>query len=82
MATHINASEEELLKAGDEGPPRYMSVQKKLRTLRSMDDNILKAYILKVNPVRSVTFLVDDQYPEDPQSSAKIGDLSTSPGTM
>ncbi|MDO9324828.1 MAG: hypothetical protein Q7T80_07700 [Methanoregula sp.] len=82
MATQINASEVELLKAGDEGSPGYLAVAKKLRTLRSMDDNILNAYILKVNPDRSVTFLVDDLYPEDPQGSAKIGELSTSPDTM
>jgi hypothetical protein len=82
MATQINASDVELLKAGDEGSPRYLSVAKKLRTLCSMDDNILNAYILKVNPDRSVTFLVDDLYPEDPQGSAKIGELSTSPDTM
>ncbi|MFA6225727.1 MAG: hypothetical protein WC620_05995 [Methanoregula sp.] len=86
MATQINASDVELLKAGDEGSPRYLAVAKKLRTLRSMDDHILNAYILIVNPDRSVTFLVDDLlvddlYPEDPQGSAKIGGLSTSPDT-
>ncbi|MDO9324953.1 MAG: hypothetical protein Q7T80_08375 [Methanoregula sp.] len=82
MATQINASDVELLRAGDEGSPRYLTVAKQLRTLRSMDDNILNAYIVKVNPDRSVTFLVDDLYPEDPQGSAKIGELSTSPDTM
>lgn len=82
MATQINASEVEQFKAGDEGSPAYLEVAKKLRTLRSMDDNILNAYILKVNPDRSVTFLVDDLYPQDPQGSAKIGELSTSPDTM
>ena len=82
MATQINASDVELLKAGDEGSPRYLAVVKELRTLRSMDDHILNAYILKVNPDKSVTFLVDDLYPDDPQGSAKIGELSTSPDTM
>jgi hypothetical protein len=81
MATQINASDVELLKAGDEGSPRYLAVAKKLRTLRSMDDHILNAYILIVNPDRSITFLVDDLYPDDPQGSAKIGELSTSPDT-
>jgi len=82
MATQLNASDIELLKAGDETSPRYLSVAKKLRTLRSMDDTIFNAYVLKVNPDHSVTFLVDDLYPEDPQGSAKIGDLSTSPDKM
>jgi len=82
MATQINGSDVVLLKAGDEGSPEYLAVAKELRTLRSMDDHILNAYILKVNPDRSITFLVDDLYPEDPQGSAKIGELSTSPDSM
>ena len=82
MATQINGSEVVLFKAGDEGSPKYLSMVKKLRTLRSMDDHILNAYILKVNPDRSVTFLVDDLYPDDPQGSAKIGELSTAPDSM
>jgi len=82
MATQINGSDVVLLKAGDEGSPKYLAVVKELRTLRSMDDHILNAYILKVNPDRSITFLVDDLYPDDPQGSAKIGELSTSPDTM
>ena len=82
MATQINGSDVVLLKAGDEGSPKYLAVAKQLRTLRSMDDHILNAYILKVNPDRSVTFLVDDLYPEDPQGSAKIGEISTSPDSM
>ncbi|MDO9550386.1 MAG: hypothetical protein Q7J03_05375 [Methanoregula sp.] len=82
MATQINASDIEMLKAGDEGSPRYLAVVKELRTLRSMNDHILNAYILKVNPDRSITFLVDDLYPDDPQGSAKIGELSTSPDSM
>ena len=82
MATQINGSEVVLFKAGDEGSPKYLAVVKKLQTLRSMDDHILNAYILKVNPDRSVTFLVDDLYPDDPQGSAKIGELSTAPDSM
>jgi hypothetical protein len=82
MATQINASEVVLFKAGDEGSPKYLAVAKQLRTLRSMDDHILNAYILKVNPDRTVTFLLDDLYPDDPQGSAKIGERSTSPDTM
>ena len=82
MATQINGSDVVLFKAGDEGSPKYLAVVKKLRTLRSMDDHILNAYILKVNPDRSVTFLVDDLYPDDPQGSAKIGERSTAPDSM
>ena len=50
--------------------------------MRSMDDNILNVYILKVNPDQTVTFLVDDLYPDDPQGSAKIGEISTAPDKM
>ncbi|MDP3395804.1 MAG: hypothetical protein Q8S57_03950 [Methanoregula sp.] len=82
MATQINGSDVVLFKAGDEGSPKYLAVVKKLRTLRSMDDHILNAYILKVNPDRSVTFLVDDLYPDDPQGSAKIGERSTAPDSL
>lgn len=82
MATRINGSEVVLFKAGDEGSPEYLAVVKELRTLRSMDDHIINAYILKVNPDHSVTFLVDDLYPDDPQGSAKIGELSTAPDSM
>jgi len=82
MATQINTSDLVGLKAGDEGSPKYLVVVQKLRTLRSMDDHILNAYVLKVNPDRSVTFLVDDLYTDDPQGSAKIGELSTAPDAM
>lgn len=82
MATQIHSTDLAGLKAGDEGSPRYLAVVQKLRTLRSMDDKILNAYILKVNPDRSITFLVDDLYTEDPQGSAKIGEVSTAPDAM
>jgi hypothetical protein len=82
MATQINGSDVIMFKAGDEGTPKYLAVVQKLRTLRSMNDHILNAYILKVNPDRSITFLVDDLYPDDPQGSAKIGELSTAPDSM
>jgi hypothetical protein len=82
MATQIQANDLSGLKAGDEGSQKYLAVVQKLRTLRSMDDHILNAYVLRVNPDRSVTFLVDDLYPDDPQGSAKIGELSTAPDAM
>jgi hypothetical protein len=79
MATQVNASEITGLKPGDETSPQYIAVAKELRNMRSLDDHILNAYILKVNPDQSVTFLVDDLYPQDPQGSAKIGEISTAP---
>ena len=79
MANQVNASEIAGLKPGDETSPRYIRLAKKLRTMRSMDDHILNAYILKVNPDQSVTFLVDDLYPADPYGSAKIGEISNAP---
>jgi hypothetical protein len=79
MATQLSPVDLTGLKPGDEGSLQYNAVAQKLRTMRSMDDHILNAYILKVNPDRTVTFLVDDLYPDDPQGSAKIGEISTAP---
>jgi hypothetical protein len=79
MATQISPNELAGLKPGDEGSEQYMAITQKLRTMRSMDDTILNAYILKVNPDQTVTFIVDDLYPVDPQGSAKIGEVSTAP---
>ncbi|MGB7788903.1 hypothetical protein [Methanoregula sp.] len=79
MATQINASDIAGLTPGDEMSPQYLAVARHLETMRSMDDNILNAYILKVNPDETATFLVDDLYPLDPQGSAKIGEVSTAP---
>jgi hypothetical protein len=47
--------------------------------MRSLDDSIINAYILKVNPDQTSTFLVDDLMVEDPAGSARIGEVSTSP---
>ncbi len=79
MATQVNASDLTSMMPGDEMSPKYMNVVNNLWTMRSMNDQIINAYILKVNPDQSVTFLVDDLYPVDPQGSAKIGEVSTSP---
>jgi hypothetical protein len=79
MATQVNAADIAGLKPGDEMSPQYVAVAQHLRTMRSMDDHILNAYILKVNPDKTITFLVDDLYPLDPQGSAKIGEVSTAP---
>jgi len=82
MATQVNASDIANLKPGDETSLQYVAVANNLKTMRSMNDHIVNAYILKVNPDQSVTFLVDDLYPSDPQGSAKIGEVSTSPDRM
>ena len=82
MATQINASDLAGLKPGDETSPQYIAVVKRLKTMRSLDDNIINAYILKVNPDQTATFLVDDLMLDDPQGSAKIGEVSTSPDKM
>jgi len=79
MATQVNASDLAGLKPGDEMSPKYLTVARSLENMRSMDDTILNAYVLKVNPDKTATFLVDDLYPLDPQGSAKIGEVSTAP---
>jgi hypothetical protein len=79
MATQVNASDLAGLKPGDEMSPKYLAVARSLENMRSMDDTILNAYVLKVNPDGTATFLVDDLYPLDPQGSAKIGEVSTAP---
>lgn len=82
MATQINASDISGIKPGDENSPQYIAVVKKLNTMRSLDDSIINAYILKVNPDQTSTFLVDDLMLDDPAGSARIGEVSTSPDTM
>lgn len=79
MATQINASDLEGLQPGDETSPQYLAVAEKLLTLRSLDDSIVNAYILKVNPDHTVTFLVDDLSLSDPAGSAAIGEVSADP---
>jgi hypothetical protein len=82
MATQVNASDIAGLQPGDENTPRYLAIVKRLRTMRSLDDHIINAYILRVNPDQTATFLVDDLTIDDPQGSAKIGEISTSPDKM
>jgi hypothetical protein len=79
MATQISPADLSGLKPGDETTPKYQAIAHKLLTMRSMDDSVLNAYILKVNPDQTATFLVDDLYPSDPLGSAKIGEVSTAP---
>ncbi|MCK9579492.1 MAG: hypothetical protein M0Q92_03455 [Methanoregula sp.] len=82
MATQISPKDLDGLKPGDEESEQYTAIARKLQNMRSMDDNILNAYILKVNSDQTVTFLVDDLYPDDPQGSVKIGEVSTAPDKM
>jgi hypothetical protein len=82
MATQIHPQDLAGLQPGDENTPEYLAVARHLQNMRSMNDNILNAYILKVNPDGTITFLVDDLYPDDPQGSAKIGEVSTAPDKM
>lgn len=82
MASQINASEIAGLQPGDETTPQYRAIVEKLRTMRSMDDTILNAYILKVNPDQTATFLVDDLTFSDPAGSAPIGEVSTDPNKV
>lgn len=82
MATQINANDLAGIKPGDESSPGYITVVRHLRTMRSMDDNIINAYILKVNPDQTATFLVDDLMIDDPAGSAMIGEVSTSPDRL
>ena len=79
MATQINASEIQGLKPGDENTTQYLAIAQKLRTMRSMNDHIINAYIITVNTTdKSATFLVDDLYPLDPSGSARIGEKDSS----
>jgi hypothetical protein len=83
MATEINASEIAGIKPGDENSTKYLAIAQKLRTMRSMNDHIINAYIITVNMTdKSATFLVDDLYPVDPSGSARIGQADTSPDKM
>jgi hypothetical protein len=82
MATQIQASDIAGLQPGDEMNPQYLAVANHLQAMRSMDDNILNAYILKVYPNRTAVFIVDDLYPDDPLGSTKIGEVSTAPDTI
>ncbi|MEN6396454.1 MAG: hypothetical protein ABFC78_08230 [Methanoregula sp.] len=83
MATQINASEISGLQPGDENTTQYLAIAKKLRSMRSMNDRIINAYIVAVNTTdKSAMFLVDDLYPIDPQGSARIGQVDDSPDKM
>jgi len=79
MATQVHASDLANITPGNENSPEYLALVKKLNTMRSMDDHILNAYILKVYPNKTAVFLVDDLMVMDPQGSARTGEVSTAP---
>jgi hypothetical protein len=79
MATRINASDLAGLSPGDENTPQYVALVQRLRTMRSMNDHIVNAYILRVRGDQVTSFLVDDLALDDPQGSAKIGEHYNSP---
>ncbi|MDD1686981.1 hypothetical protein [Methanoregula sp.] len=82
MATQVHAGDLANITTGSETSPEYLTVATNLQTMRSMDDHILNAYILKVYPNKTAIFLVDDLYPDDPAGSAKTGEVSTAPDKM
>ena len=82
MATQVHAGDLANITVGSENSEQYLAVAKNLQTMRSMDDRILNAYILKVYPNQTAIFLVDDLYPSDPLGSAKTGEVSTAPDQM
>ncbi len=79
MATQVHGSDLANITPGNENAPEYLALVEKLNTMRSMDDRILNAYILKVYPNKTAVFLVDDLMVMDPQGSANIGEVSTAP---
>jgi hypothetical protein len=79
MATQINAADVAGLKPGDESTLQYKALVDHLQSLRSMDDRIVNAYIMKVSNNENITFVADDLYFEDPTGSAKIGDSYVTP---
>lgn len=79
MATQIHGNELANITPGNENAPEYLALVERLNTMRSMNDNILNAYILKVYPNKTAIFLVDDLMVQDPQGSAQIGEVSTAP---
>lgn len=79
MATQVHGYELANITPGNENAPEYLALVERLNTMRSMDDHILNAYILKVYPNKTAVFLVDDLMVQDPQGSARIGEVSTAP---
>ncbi|MDD5142312.1 hypothetical protein [Methanoregula sp.] len=79
MATQVHGAELANITPGNENAPEYLALVERLNTMRSMDDHILNAYILKVYPNKTAIFLVDDLMVQDPQGSTRTGEVSTAP---
>lgn len=79
MATQVNTSELLTLRPGDEGNPAYLQIAGQLEKMRSANDFITNAYIMKVDENQVITFLVDDFYLQDPGQTSPIGAVYNSP---
>jgi hypothetical protein len=82
MATQVNAADIAGLKPGDESTAQYRALVDHLVTMRSIDDRIVNAYIMKVGRDGNITFVADDLAFEDPAGSAKIGDGYITPDKL
>jgi hypothetical protein len=82
MATQVSAADIAGLKPGDESTAQYRALVDQLVTMRSMDDRIVNAYIMKVGRDGNITFVADDLAFEDPAGSAKIGDGYITPDKL
>ncbi|HRX33490.1 MAG: hypothetical protein WC072_00530 [Methanoregulaceae archaeon] len=79
MGTQVNATEILLLQPGDEGTPEYMALAGQLDDMRSSNDYIVNAYIMRVDADGKIEFIVDDFWLEDPMQSAMIGEIYETP---
>ncbi|HUU75509.1 MAG TPA: methyl-accepting chemotaxis protein [Methanoregulaceae archaeon] len=79
MATQVNATQVLLFAPGDEGSPEYIAMAHQLESMRSNNDFITNAYIMKVDDDQRIEFVVDDFWLGDPNQSALIGEVYDSP---
>jgi methyl-accepting chemotaxis protein len=75
----VNATGVESLNPGDEGSATYIAIAEQLVHMRSANDRITNAYIMRVNEDQVITFVVDDFYLEDPGETPRIGEVYRSP---
>jgi HAMP domain-containing protein len=79
MATQVNATAVESLVPGGEGSSVYIGIAEQLTRMRSANDRITNAYIMRVDDNQVITFVVDDFYLEDPGQTPRIGEVYQSP---
>jgi methyl-accepting chemotaxis protein len=79
MATQVNATAVESLVPGDDGSSVYIGIAEQLARMRSANDRITNAYIMRVDDNQVITFVVDDFYLEDPGQTPVIGEMYSSP---